>query len=166
MSATDTKTPGAAKGALQSLIDDAAETVKLRGDLKAMRKRENYAERMNLLSKLAAANLPGYTRGELFVDREVKGTLVSTPSPIYAGAKLEELRGLVSGKLKTAATKPRNPFETNARVAKEAQTRAVSEQAVGSEVVQAISGRSSASQEQIANTLAALEASGAITGAL
>ena len=84
MSATETKSPQEAIGALQGLVDDAAEVGKLRADAKQAKKRENYRERMDLLRKLAAADLPGYSRGELFVDRENDGKACIAPAPVYA----------------------------------------------------------------------------------
>jgi hypothetical protein len=130
--------------------------------MKATRRREAYRERMDLLRKLAAAKLPGYTRGELFTDREVvvggKSTLVTAPSSRYRHVPLDELRELVTRKLagRTPAVRS-NPFEPSA----EAAAKATAAATPVDDTSRRLSELSSASAEQLAKTRAALLAQGA-----
>lgn len=162
MSATDTKSPSEAQGALRSILDDAAEVASLRASLAASKKREDRRERMDLLRSLAARNLPGYPRGELLVDREVKGALVTGPAPMFEEMPIATLRGFVNGKLKgQAPTGPeRTPFEPDPARARTATENALVEADVTTPFIQDLASRSSASPEQLAKTQRALEAQG------
>jgi ClpP class serine protease len=109
---TGAKSAREAVGALRALADDAAQASDLRNEIKALRKANNDRTRRDLLSRLAAANLPGYSRGDLFVDRKVDGKTVSAPAPVYAEMKLATLRGLVEGKLASRSpAQIRSPFQ-------------------------------------------------------
>lgn len=163
MSATNTKSPSAALGALQGLIDDAAESVKLRADLKSLKAKSNQRERLDLLTKLAKADIPGYSRGELFVDKQVGEKLVSEPSPVYSEMKLSTLRGLVESKL--ASDTPRkdaNPFQPDPKLATDNSAEARVELAKDSAVVKGALSFSNASQDDLARSAAALKAAGKI----
>jgi len=156
MKATNTRSPDRALGAFRALAEDAAEVAKLRADMKHLRSVQNRAERMDLLKKLSAANLPGYSRGELFVDKEVNGKLVATPAPMFAEMKLATLRGLVSAKVKSGSPARRaNPFQPNRVAAKTAATEARAKEIVQSGNFQNIS--TTASPESLARAAAALE---------
>lgn len=163
MSATGTKTPGEAQGALRSLTEDAAEAVELREGLRASKKRETRREKMDLLMKLAAKNLPGYPRGELLVDREIAGKLVTGPAPMYDEMPLATLRGFVNGKLKSQGTAgpERTPFDPDPNRARTSTEDALVEGDLGTPFIQDLASRSTASAEQLARTARALEAQGA-----
>ncbi len=161
MAATDTKNPDEAAGAFKALADDAGETGRLRSDLRASKKREEYQERMDLLRKLSSANVAGYTRGELFVDREVGGKVVTGPAPIYAEMKIGTLRGFVQGKLANPTGKGKakaSPFEPSQIAAREGAQNARVEIAITTPFIAELASRSTASAEQLARTAAALEA--------
>jgi len=102
-------------GGLKALAEDAAASADLRTKLAIEQRRNNYRERMDLLEKLASANLPGYTRGDLFVDDvSANGVrLGKKPAPVYAEMKLKTLDGLVKNKLANATTNARRstPFK-------------------------------------------------------
>ncbi len=118
MKLTDTRSPRQAMGALQTLADDAGETGDLRVKLGAAEKREAWDKRMALCRKLAAADLPGYPRGDILADRvsaDGKSRTV-VPSKVYAEMNLDTLDGLVSSKLASRApgapdVAKRNPFQ-------------------------------------------------------
>lgn len=164
MSATGTKSPDEAVGAFRSVAEDAAQTAKLRTEVRASKLREDRRERMDLLHKLSRANLPGYTRGELFVDREVNGKLVHGPAPIYEEMKLGTLRGFVNTKLENPAsgtkTAQRSPFEPNEKTATESVTTHQVTEIINTPFIKELASRSSASAEQLARTARALKAQG------
>jgi hypothetical protein len=162
MSATETKSPSEAQGALRSILEDAAEVADLRASLAASKKREVRREKMDLLMKLAAKNLPGYPRGELLVDREVGGKRVVGPAPMFDEMPIATLRGFVNGKLKgQAATGPeRTPFDPDPNRARTSTENALVEGDLATPFIQDIASRSSASPEQLAKTARALEAQG------
>jgi ClpP class serine protease len=118
MRLTETRSPAEARGALTALVEDAAAAGKLRTELRDSKRAANARERMDLLRKLSAAALPGYTRGELFVDdvNETSGKRTMRAAPQYAEMKLGTLRGLVESKLKNAGPAKRSPFEPDASV--------------------------------------------------
>ena len=160
MSATETKSPSEAQGALRSILEDAAEVANLRDALAASKRREVRREKMDLLMKLAAKNLPGYERGELLVDREVGGNLVTGPAPMYDEMPIATLRGFVNGKLKAKGPKgpERTPFDPDPTRARTTTENALVEGDVGTPFIQDVASRSSASAEQLARTARALEA--------
>jgi ClpP class serine protease len=165
MSATGAKSPGEAQGALRSLVDDAAEAAELRAALSASKKREVRREKMDLLTKLAAKNLPGYPRGDLLVDREMGGKLVTGPAPMYDEMPIATLRGFVNGKLKGQGQAPagpqRTPFDPDPNRARTSTENALVEADLGTPFIQDLASRSTASAEQLAKTARALEAQGA-----
>lgn len=165
MSATGAKNPDEAVGAFQSVAEDAAQTAKLRTEVRASKLREDRRERMDLLQKLSAANLPGYTRGDLFLDREVDGKMVVGPAPIYEEMKLGTLRGFVNTKLGSPAvgtkTSQRSPFEPNEKLAKESTSTHQVNETANTPFIKELASRSSASAEQLARTAQALKAQGA-----
>jgi ClpP class serine protease len=163
MTATGTKSPREAIGALKTLVDEASEVASLRADLKSMRKAASFRERMDLLTKLASAGIPGYTRGELIVDKEVDGKLVSGPSALYAKTDLETLRGFVESKLKSGTPRVKaNPFEPSRKNAEAgklvARTNNIIEQHPG--FIQGAAVNSTATPEKLAQSAAALESAG------
>lgn len=162
MSATETKSPSEAQGALRSILEDAAEAGELRAALTASQKREVRREKMDLLMKLAAKNLPGYPRGELLVDREVNGKTIVGPAKMFDEMPLATLRGFVNGKLKGQAAKgpERTPFEPDPNRARTDTENALVEADLGTPFIQDIASRSSAKPEQLAKTARALEAQG------
>ena len=163
MSATGTKSPREALGAFKTLTDEASEVASLRTELKSMRKAAAFRERMDLLTKLASASIPGYTRGELIVDKETDGKIVSGPSALYATTPLETLRGFVESKLKSGAPRVKtNPFEPDRSAANQAKltTRAnvITEQNPG--FIQSAAATSTATPDKLAQSAAALESAG------
>lgn len=161
MSATNTKSPSEALGAFRGLVDDAAEAGKLREQNKDLKRAASYRERMDLLTKLAAADVPGYSRGELFVDEEADGKVVSKPSAVYSEMKLSTLRGLVSSKLKSGSPKKSsNPFSPSKEKAEEGKLQARVESASDSPFIAEAASRSRASRDDLARSAAALEAAG------
>lgn len=157
MATTGAKTTAEAQGKLQALADDAADVVKMRGEVKAMKKRENYAERMALLTKLATANIAGYPRGDLLIDREVGGKRVVAPAPFYASTPLGQLRGFVSGKLASGSpATPRDPFAPR-KPTTGAQAEALAATEIDSPFIQELAGCTTANVEQLAKTAAALK---------
>jgi len=162
MGITGARSPREAEGALRALADDASEVAKLRAEIKTVKQREARRERLDLLRKLAAANLPGYTRGELFVDVERDGKLVPVPAPMYDEMKLATLRGLVAAKLKTAnqaaTSTPYQPSQAAAQVASsQASVDIVAPQA------SQFSARSTAGADKLAAAAAALMQMGAFS---
>jgi hypothetical protein len=116
---------------------------------------------MDLLRKLASANLPGYTRGDLFVDVESNGKLVPVPAPMYDEMKLSTLRGLVNGKLKSAPRTQVAPFQPSQTAASQAANQATVD-VVAPQATQ-FSGRSTASTDKLAAAAAALMQMGAFS---
>ena len=163
MKATSTKNPSTALGAFQALVDDAAESVKLRADLKQLKAKANQRERLDLLTKLAKADIPGYSRGELFVDKETNGKMTSEPSPVYAEMKLSTLRGLVESKLASDTPKKEaNPFQPDPKLATANSSEARVELAKESKIVKGASSFSNASQDELARAASALKEAGII----
>lgn len=160
MTATATVDPQTALGAFRALHDDAKESAKVKSENKQLRAASNHREKMDLLHRLAAADLPGYSRGELFVDREVNGKVVVEPAPEFAEMKLATLRGLVDRKTAGHTVAQRNPYEPDREKAREAKTEASAEKFIETPLVAAASQRSTADREQLARTAAALEAAG------
>lgn len=162
---TDSKTPGQAIGGLKALAEDAARGAEDRVKLKAERQQNLSRERMDLLKKLSAADLPGYTRGELFVDDvNASGERVGIkPAPAFAagtGMKLATLRGLVAAKLKHAgpsspSASQKTPFSPDAAAAKSASQQPGLEAAKQHPVVLQAAQRSTASPDQLAAVFAA-----------
>lgn len=163
MALTEAKTPGEARGALKALAEDAAAAGVLRTDLAAAKRKVNARERMDLLRKLSAANLPGYARGDLFVDvvDDATGKRTVKAAPVFAEMKLSTLRGLVESKLKHAGTTAASPYSPSKDDARTAAETAKVERAAETPFVRQIATRSTASPEQLARTAAALEAQGA-----
>jgi hypothetical protein len=156
MATTGARTPAEAQGKLQALADDAAESVKLRTEMKAARKRENYAQRMALLARLANANIQGYPRGDLLIDREVGGKRVTAPAPMYQEMKLATLRGFVDAKLKGVNTSPRDPFAPKAPTTG-AQAEALAATEIESPFIKELAGCTTASAETLAKTVAEMK---------
>jgi len=161
LSVTGARTVREAEGALRALADDAADAVRMRAELRASKAREARRERMDLLRKLASANLPGYTRGDLFVDVESNGKLVPVPAPMYDEMKLSTLRGLVNGKLKSAPSTQVAPFQPSQTAAVQAANQATVD-VVAPQATQ-FSGRSTASTDKLAAAAAALMQMGAFS---
>lgn len=169
MKATSTDDPDTALGALQSIVDDAAKSNHYRTENRALAKREQYRERMALLHTLNVHKI--YPRGDLFVDREVtradgKKEIVTVPAKQYAEMKLATLRGLVDSKTKgkSARAVVENPFEPSRELAEGNQLGAHAKELEGSNLVQEFASRSTATPAQLASSLAALQAIGAIEG--
>jgi hypothetical protein len=117
---------------------------------------------MTLLDRLAAANLAAYPPGELFVHSvDESGNKTRAPAPLYRSIKLDELRGLVNAKTRDAAPAA-NPFEPSRKQAEAAQVTGIAAEAKEAGVVRYMQGRSTASEDQLANSYAALRAAGAI----
>lgn len=109
---TGKDSPAAAAGALRALADEAAESINLRRENKKLRHAANEQKRASFLRRLAAAKIPGFDRGSLFVDSKVDGKLVSKPAPAYAEMKLATLEAFVEGKLQgRAPAASASPFE-------------------------------------------------------
>jgi ClpP class serine protease len=159
MSLTGAKRVGELEGHVKSLVEDAAHMAGLRATNKSLRTAAARRERMALLHKLASANLPGYPRGELFVDEvDDKGARTIKPAPAFAEMKLSTLRGFVSAKVANAPAAKKSPFQPSESAAKAAVTEGNVADASQSPLTKSIAARSSASADQIAKTLAALEA--------
>lgn len=161
MGLTGARSPREAEGALRALADDAAEVGKLRAEVKAVKQREARRERLDLLRKLASANLPGYTRGDLFVDVERDGKLVPVPAPMYSEMKLSTLRGLVAGKLKSAPATKAAPFQPSQAAATQAANQATVD--VVAPQASQFAGRSTANADKLAAAAAALMQMGAFS---
>lgn len=166
MRATGAKGPSAALGALRALIDDAAESAKLRDSNKALRAKDNHRERMDLLNRLASANLPGYTRGELFADSESNGKRAVSPAPQFAEMKLSTLRGLVEAKTNGKPVVSANPFSPNTNAAKQATLHGIVNDVKENnpDFIQAAASTSTATPDQLADSFASLTAHGMIQG--
>lgn len=158
MKLTDTQNANGAIGGLKAMAEEAAQVAETKQHLAAAKKREQYAERMGLLKKLAAANLPGYQRGDLLTDKVVKGKRLTVPTQMYAEMKLDTLRGFVEGKVKNAKPGRTNPFEASRTAAEDAQLNAFVEEAAASPEVKNISISTTATTEQLARSRAALKA--------
>lgn len=167
MRLTGATSPQGAIGGLQSLADDAAESVTLAAKVKDLRAASNKRERMDLLGQLESLRLPGYMRGDLFVDRVgADGKRIVEPAPLYASTPLATLRGLVAGKVKSAPKAAgRNPFEPDKTAAKTASIAANAGRMTTDPVVQKAAQRSTASVEQLAATAAQLDQMFPIHGA-
>ncbi len=113
---TGARTLAALDGCLIAMADDSRDLAKTKADMRAMRATGNARERMDLLNKLGAANLPGYMRGDLFVDKIEGGERVVKPAPQYAEMKLGTLRSIVERKTagRVAARPPFEPDHTKA----------------------------------------------------
>ena len=114
---------GATRGALKALAEDAAKGAKAAADLKKTRAQANRRERIDLLTSLAKANLPGFPRGDLLVDKvnaEGTATISVEPAGHYAAVPLADLRGFVKGKLANAAPAQRSPYAPNEEASKAA----------------------------------------------
>lgn len=89
-----------ASGRLQAMAEDAAQAVELKEANHKLRKAAATAERLTLLRRLANASIPGYTRGDIFVDAvDANGNRTVKPSAVYSEMKLSTLRGFVAAKL-------------------------------------------------------------------
>ena len=161
MALTGARTIREAEGALRALADDAADAVRLRSEVRTVKAREARRERVALLRKLASANLPGYTRGDLFVDLERDGKLVSAPAPAFAEMKLGTLRGLVAAKLANAPARTSNPWEPSRDAASRASSQASID--IAAPTVSQFSGRTHASADKLAAAAAALAQMGAFS---
>lgn len=164
MRATGAKGPSAALGALRALIDDAAESAKLRDLNKSLRSKDNHRERMDLLNRLASANLPGYTRGELFTDAESNGKRTVSPAPQFSEMKLSTLRGLVEAKTKGKPVFSASPFNPNTNAAKHATIHGIGNDVKENnpDFIRDAAATSTATPDQIADSFAALKAHGVI----
>jgi ClpP class serine protease len=167
MALTGKDSPAQATGALQAMADEAAKVHGLEAQVSASAKREEYRTRNDLLTKLAAAKLPGCSRGELFVDKvSADGKRTATvPAPLYATTPIETLRGFVDAKL--ANKSPRsvsNPFEPDASAAKAKSRTGHVAVVQDGELATNISARTGIPSDRVAGSLAALQESGAIAG--
>lgn len=160
MTATRTKTMDAMLGAVIAHASDATRVAKLEEQTRAFAKRDAHQKRMALLNKLAAGKLPGYSRGELFVDlvNEDGSRRGVRPVKMYAEMRLATLEEFVASKLKGAAKTARTtPFEASRAEAEHAEAAGRTEIASSLSYVKEAQDRSSASAEQIARTAAELE---------
>lgn len=124
MTATGARTMDELDGAIAAIAEDAKRLAKVEQDMAALKARADEKERMDLLLKLAAADLGGdNARGQLIVDQvdDVTGarTMIPNPKSLIASAPLGKLRGYVTAKIDntapTAAAAPkRSPFEPDA----------------------------------------------------
>jgi hypothetical protein len=162
MALTATDSPAAAIGALQAMADEAAKVPAMAEQIKASAKREEWRTRNDLLTKLANANLPGCSRGDLFVDKiDAKGERSVVPARAYAEMNIDTLKGLVDGKLKGTPSASRSPYEpADKSTVKTAQKQVLVDEAATSSFVEEISSVSTASKDQLARTLVALQAQG------
>jgi ClpP class serine protease len=124
---TGQRSIGAIIGGLSALAEDAAASGKLRDELKSQRRAANARTRMDLLRQLEAANLPGYARGDLFLDEvSADGKRAGVkPAKQYAEMKLSTLSGLVKAKLANgpANARRRSPFDASRDEAERASNR-------------------------------------------
>jgi hypothetical protein len=110
---TGTSSVDSMVGAVMAHASDAKRLASVEEKNRSFAKAAAYRERMDLLQKLSSAGLPGYTRGELFVDVVDEKTEARSvrPSPVYSEMKLGTLRGLVTAKLAAAPKSPtKSPF--------------------------------------------------------
>jgi hypothetical protein len=160
MAATFTETADAAVGAVLAHASDVKRLAEVEGENKALRARASHTERMDLLHKLAAANIPGMPRGELLVDVVADdGTKKVQPSKMYREMKLGTLRELSARKLKDAPVARRaNPFEPDAKSAQAASEAGAAQIVANDPLVRKIAESSSAPADRIAASFAALSA--------
>ncbi len=112
MKATDTSTPDAMVGAVIAQAGDAKRLSQVEADNRSLRKTAASAERMALLRKLSSANLPGFARGDLFIDKvDDNGRRTTIPTPMFADMKLSSLREFVDRKISTGTPSRATPFE-------------------------------------------------------
>lgn len=124
---TGQRSSGAIIGGLSALAEDAAASGELRGKLKEQQRAASYRTRMDLLRQLEAANLPGFARGDLFIDKvDEKGNRVGVrPAKHYAELTLSTLSGFVKSKLANgpANARRRSPFAPDKDAAEQATNR-------------------------------------------
>jgi len=114
------------KGKLRAMSEDVAMGIKAAAALKTERKANEARERMDHLLALAAADLPGLTRGELIEDviganaagePIVTGIRPKAGNPI-ANAPIADLRAYAAGKLANVAPRERSPYQPDEEAAK------------------------------------------------
>jgi hypothetical protein len=165
MAATNKSDPDSAAGVFKSMVDDLAKFPAMKAELSALRRRDEYRHRMTELRKLESARLPGYGRANLFVDRIVKTKSgeeqrVVVPHPVYAEMKLATLDAFVAEKLKAAPSPQRNPFEPDRKRAEAGKTGAFVQDAKESGRYRSLEFATSATEEQLVASDAALRSRG------
>lgn len=124
---TGATNPGEITGHLDAIAHDAAACASMRVERDEAKRKANAAERLELLRKLAAANV--HTRGELFADvidektgkrAGVRPATLWGPGP--SGRSLQNLRGYTAQALAKVApdASRRTPFEPDATSAEQA----------------------------------------------
>jgi hypothetical protein len=165
MTATHKTDPDSAAGVFKSMVDDLGKFPAMKAELSGLRRRDSFRHRMTELRKLESARLPGYGRANLFVDRLVKAKdgsehRVVVPHPVYAEMKLATLDAFVAEKLKAAPPPQRNPFEPDRKRAEQGKTGAFAQDAKDSGRYRNIEFATSASEDQLVASDAALRSRG------
>jgi ClpP class serine protease len=159
MAATGERTPTRALGGFRTIVEEAKRAADLSVEVKALRKQGQFRQRMDLLRTLAALKIPGYSPGELFVDREISpGKFTRGPAALFASVKLAELRGLVASKQKLVreggVSTDANPFEPSQKLAEEVSDRAGIDAIQGTDEVRAIADRIDQPVDKVAESVA------------
>lgn len=160
MRETGTKGLDALVGAVKAVAADSRRVSEVEDRNRKMARASRFQKRMALAKKLAAANLPGCTRGDLFVD-VVDGTSGKRQiklAPEYQQMRLETFEAFVDRKLKNAGptrASRETPFAPNAATAAEGPRTALVEAAKKNPVVIAAAQRSDATLQQCAEAYVA-----------
>lgn len=110
-------------GNAKAVAQDAARMTKVEAANRKLVKQHRAERRMAAARKLVAANLPGLTRGDLFIDTvDAKGKRGLKLAPEYQQMKLETFEGFVNRKLKSGGAPVRRttPFDADREAATEA----------------------------------------------
>lgn len=164
MTATNKADPDSAAGVFKSMVDDLGKFPAMKAELAALRRRDDFRHRMTELRKLEAAQIPGYGRGQLFIDRivNIKGveTRVTVPHPVYAEMKIKTLDSFVAEKLKANPQPKTTPFQPDPKAAKKGQTGALEQEARETGRYKNLEIATSASEDQLVASDAALRSRG------
>lgn len=160
MRETGTKGLDALVGAVKAVTADSRRVSEVEERNAKMLRRSRFERRMVLARKLVAANLPGCTRGELFIDAvdEKSGKRRTKLAPEYQQMRLETFEAFVERKLKNAGptrARTQTPFEPNAKQAQQGPRAALVEAAKQNPVVIAAAQRTDASLDQCAEAYVA-----------
>lgn len=102
-------------GAAKAVAGDARRLAKVEATNRTLQKEQRAAKRLELAKRLAAASLPGLSRGDVFIDKvnESTGKVTTKLAPEYRQMKLETFEAFVNRKLKNggSSARRRTPFD-------------------------------------------------------
>jgi ClpP class serine protease/flavin-binding protein dodecin len=112
----------ALEGAAKAVAQDARRLSKVEAQNKQLERKRRAARRLQLAKNLAAANLPGLSRGELFIDKVDNGKVKTKLAPEFAQMKLATFESFVARKLKSGGSAARRttPFDPDQKAARSA----------------------------------------------